>query len=310
MLFARTPDYHSLAMQFSKYHALGNDYAVVEQEEFDAVPRPVAASQICARQFGIGADGVLVRQRDPEQGGFAVEILCSDGTTAEKSGNGLRIFARYLWDKGLVTSEPFDVTVTGETVSCTVTDQGRVVSVEMGQVTFNSHEIPVIGMPREVVDEMLTVDNRKFRFSAANIGNPHCVVLCDQLRVEDVKTYGPLIETESRFPSQTNVQFMQVLDRENIRIEVWERGIGYVLTSGTGSCAASAVAHRLGLCDSEVTVHMPGGVLEIRIGANYEIRMTGPVAKVADGVICHEIFEEENLAIQTLLEEQDRISVT
>lgn len=296
-------------MQFSKYHALGNDYAVVEQDEFDVIARPVAASQICARQFGIGADGVLVSQPNSQQGGFAVEILCPDGTTAEKSGSGLRIFARYLWDKGLVTSEPFDVTAAGETVSCTVTDGGRVVAVDMGQVTFNSHEIPVIGVPREVVDEMLTVAGRKFRFSAANIGNPHCVVVCDQIRVEEVKTFGPLIETESRFPGQTNVQFMQVLDRENIRIEVWERGVGYMLTSGTGSCAAAAVAHRLGLCDSNVTVHMPGGVLEIQIGPDYEIRMTGPVARVADGIICHEIFEEENLAIQTLLQQQDRVSV-
>jgi diaminopimelate epimerase len=297
-------------MQFSKYHALGNDYAVVEQNEFDAVEQNSVVSQICAQHFGVGADGILVRKTDPKSGSFEVQVVNPDGPESEKSGNGLRIFARYLWDKGLVTSEPFDVTVGGEVVSCTVTDAGRVVSVEMGQVTFSSYDIPVTGPPREVIEESITVAGRKFRFSAANIGNPNCVVLCDKINVDEVKTFGPLIETESRFPSQTNVQFMQVLDRENIRIEVWERGLGYMLATGTGSCAAAAVAHRLGLCDTDVTVHMPGGTLSVRIGPNFEARLTGPVVKVADGVICHEIFEEENLAIQTLLEQQDRTSVS
>ena len=297
-------------MHFSKYHALGNDYAVVEQNEFDAVEQNSVIGQICAQHFGVGADGILVRKTDPKTGSFAVQVVNPDGPEGEKSGNGLRIFARYLWDKGLVTSEPFDVTVGGEVVSCTVTDAGRVVSVEMGQVTFNSYDIPVTGPPREVIEESITVDGRKFRFSAANIGSPNCVVLCDKIDVDEVKTFGPLIETESRFPGQTNVQFMQVSDRENIRIEVWERGLGYMLATGTGSCAAAAVAHRLGLCDSEVTVHTPGGTLSVRIGPNFEVRLTGPVVKVADGVICHEIFEEENLAIQTLLVQQDRTSVS
>lgn len=297
-------------MQFSKYHALGNDYAVVEESEFASVAKSTVVSQICAQHFGIGADGILVRKPDPRPGEFKVRILNPDGSEAEKSGNGLRIFARYLWDKGLVSSEPFQVATRGGMVTCTVAGKGSVVSVDMGNVTFNSYDIPVTGPPREVIDESLTVNGRRFRFCAASIGNPHCVVLCDKIDVGDVKTYGPLIETESLFPGYTNVQFLQVLDRENLRIEIWERGVGYTLASGTSSCAASAVAYRLGLCDSDVTVHMPGGLLSIQVGPDYEVRMTGPVVKVADGRICHDIFNDDNLLIQTLLAQQGRVSLS
>lgn len=288
-------------MRFAKYHALGNDYIVMEADEVGGALTPMAISQICAQHFGIGADGILLRQVEIGDDQFQVSIFNSDGSEAEKSGNGLRIFARYLWDNQLVRDEPFEVLTPGGTVTCQVSEEGAVVSVDMGIVCFDSHEIPVTGPPREVIRESLTVGNQTFQYSAASIGNPHCVIPRDAVTKEEAQTWGPLIETESRFPNLTNVQFMKVIDRNNIEIEIWERGAGYTLASGTSSCAAAAVARRLDLCDPAVTVHMPGGRLSIEIAPDYSARMTGPVVKVADGRLCAEILDGDNLAARTVL---------
>lgn len=281
-------------MKFSKYHALGNDYLVVEHEQFRAVPMPEGAARICAAHFGIGADGILVHEPDTEDGRFQIRVLNPDGSEAEKSGNGLRIFARYLWDYGLVGQGPFPVVTAGGPVTCQVFQQGQIVSVDMGPVRFDSHEIPVAGPPREVLRETLEVGGERLEYSAASIGNPHCVIVRDAFSTEEVHRLGPLIETEPRFPNLTNVQFLRVMDRRNLWIEIWERGVGYTLASGTSSCAAAAVAHRLGLCEREVTAHMPGGRLKVQISEDYQARLTGPVVKVADGQLCDEVFQDQD----------------
>ena len=141
------------------------------------------------------------------------------------------------------------------------------------------------GGAREVLNEALEVGGRAFAFSAASIGNPHCVIPLPEISEALARTYGPLIENEPRFPNRTNVQFLQVLDRRNVRIEIWERGAGYTLASGSSSSAAAAVARRLGLVDGDVTVHMPGGRIGIEIGADFSIRMTGPVTRVGEGTL-------------------------
>ncbi len=160
----------------------------------------------------------------------------------------------------------------------------------MGQVSFHSSKIPVAGPPREVINEKIEIEGQALIYSAATIGNPHCVILCGNVSPDLARRLGPFIERDSRFPNRTNVQFMEVLDRHNIRIEIWERGAGYTLASGSSSCAAAAVAYRLGLCDSKITVHMPGGNIDIAIGADYSVRMTGPVTKVFEGTISEEMF--------------------
>lgn len=279
-------------MQFSKYHALGNDYLVVEGQEARDKLNASHVVQICAPHFGMGADGILVREADLAKNRFRIRILNPDGSEAEKSGNGLRIFARYLWDQKAVGEEAFEVVTSGGLVTCLVSENGRTVSVDMGRITFHSHDIPVIGRPRDVLDESLSVNGRKFNFSAASIGNPHCVIVQDTISPEETRTWGPLIETESCFPNLTNVQFLKILDRRNIQIEIWERGAGYTLASGTSSCAAAAVAHKLNLCDAHVTVHMPGGKLIIELSDDFAVRMTGPVVKVADGRLCEELFKD------------------
>ena len=252
---------------------------------------PSAVRRICDRHFGIGSDGILVREPSSDPTEFRLRILNPDGSEAEKSGNGLRIFARYLWDRRLVSDAPFKVVTPGGAVLCQVREQGRSVTVEMGQVRFHSRDIPVLGPPRDVIRETMEIAGQALEFTAATIGNPHCVILRQQVSQAEASSLGPLIETDSRFPNRTNVQFMQVLDRGNIRIEIWERGAGYTLASGSSSCAAAAVAKRLGLCDSSITVHMPGGSLAIEVDDNFFVRMTGPVGKVAEGRLSDEIHE-------------------
>jgi diaminopimelate epimerase len=175
-------------------------------------------------------------------------------------------------------------------VRSTVFDNGRSVRVEMGKVSFWSDAIPVTGPRREVINEQITVGDRSFTFCAATIGNPHCVLPLPEISAELARQYGPLLETHSNFPKKTNVQFLKVLDRQNIQIEIWERGAGYTLASGSSSSASVAVARRLGLVDSSVTVHMPGGKLAIAITDDFSILMTGPVTKVSEGVMAAEMF--------------------
>jgi diaminopimelate epimerase len=280
-------------MRFAKYQALGNDYLVTDGDDW---PEPLSAAsvrRVCDRHRGIGSDGILVHEARSDGDDFRLRILNPDGTEAEKSGNGLRIFARYLWDRRLVGCAPFRVTTPGGQVSCQVTDGGRSVVVDMGRVRFGSADVPVAGPPRDVLSEPLVVQGVRLEYSAATIGNPHCVLLRQCVSEAEARALGPLIETDARFPNRTNVQFVQILDRRNIRIEIWERGAGYTLASGSSSCAAAAVANRLGLCDSAVTVHMPGGSLAIEVGDDFLVRMTGPVAKVADCHLSDEVFLPE-----------------
>jgi diaminopimelate epimerase len=276
-------------MRFAKYQGLGNDYLVMDSRELESPLAPSQVKRICDRHYGVGSDGIILRQPNKAKGIFSIHIFNPDGSWVEKSGNGLRIFSRYLWDRGEVTDAPFRVETPGGTVTCRVLDEGRLVMVDMGQAVFDSARIPVAGPAREVLKEPLEIDGQTLEISVVSMGNPHCVVHRKEVLEAEARELGPLIETHPMFPNRTNVQFMQVVDRGNIRIEIWERGAGYTLASGTSSCAASAVAHRLGLCGPKVTVHMPGGQLHIEIGQDYEMRMTGPVGKVYQGVVGEEV---------------------
>ncbi len=274
---------------FSKYHALGNDYLVIDPKD---LPSPLTVEQIkiiCHRNYGVGSDGILLGPVPSEFAGFGLRIYNPDGSEAEKSGNGLRIFSRYLWDKKQVNESEFSIVTVG-TVRATVFPGGRSVQVEMGEVSFDSEKIPVVGAKRDVLNEAIVVGGREFNYCAATIGNPHCVLPMVSISSALAHEFGPLIETHPNFPNRTNVQFLKVLDRENIQIEIWERGAGYTLASGSSSSAAAAVAHRLGLVDRNVSVHMPGGIIKIEIGDQFSIRMTGPVTHVSEGVIDPEMF--------------------
>jgi len=273
-------------VQFSKYHGLGNDYIVIDPADLPGELTTQQIRRICDRHYGAGADGILLGPLPAANADFGLRIFNPDGSEAEKSGNGLRIFARCLWDRGLVGDAPFTMATPGGTVTAQVWPGGRLVTVEMGRVSFDSREIPMAGPPREVLNETLPAGATELRYCAATLGNPHCVVLRQQISAEEAQRLGPLVETDARFPRRTNVQFLQVIDRSHLRIEIWERGAGYTLASGSSACAAAAVAHRLGLCDASVTVAMPGGALEVAIAADWNVTLRGPVVKVWQGVLC------------------------
>lgn len=278
-------------MRFHKYQALGNDYLVLEAADAASLP-PALVRRICDRHFGVGSDGILLPVPPTSGEDFALRIFNPDGSEAEKSGNGLRIFARYLWDTNRVTAAPFAVRTKGGPVTCQVQDAGRQILVHMGRASFDSQRIPVVGPSRDVVAEDLDVAGRQVRFTAVTVGNPHCVVHTDEVTPELACQLGPLLETHALFPNRTNVQFVKVLDRHRIQIEIWERGAGYTLASGSSSCAAAAASVRLGLCDSPIQVSMPGGTLQIEVADDYSLTMRGPAQKVADGVIAQELMAD------------------
>ncbi|HVY69663.1 MAG TPA: diaminopimelate epimerase [Verrucomicrobiae bacterium] len=278
-------------MKFYKYHALGNDYLVIDPAEFNGEMTEDKIRVICHRNFGVGSDGILWGPLPSDKAPFALRIFNPDGSEAEKSGNGLRIFSRYLWDKKLVGADEFAIQTAGGVVKSTVFEAGRMVRVEMGKVSFWSDAIPVAGARREVINESITAGDRTFTFCSATIGNPHCVLPLPAVNAELAHKYGPLLETHANFPKRTNVQFLQVLDRNNIRIEIWERGAGYTLASGSSSSAAAAVARRLGLVDNALQVHTPGGIVKIELDDQFAVRMTGSVNRVAEGLMSPELFE-------------------
>ena len=270
-------------MKFQKYHALGNDYLIYDPEGDEDSFTEEQIIRICHRNFGLGSDGILVGPLRSEKAEFGLKILNPDGSEAEKSGNGLRIFARYLRDSGKVGSEAFSVDTLGGVVSCQVSENAEVITVEMGQVHFHSEVIPVNveGPDREVLNEDITVGSETVKYYAATIGNPHCVIPVDQANEEIAMRLGPILENHPNFPNRTNVQFLQILDRNRIRIEIWEQGAGYTLASGSSSSAAGAVARKMGARDQNITVEMPGGEIKLEIDEEFKVKMTGPATRVA-----------------------------
>ncbi len=279
-------------MKFYKYHALGNDYLVLDPRDQPIDLTPDRIKNICHRHYGIGSDGILLGPLPSKKAPFGLRIFNPDGSEAEKSGNGLRIFSRYLWDRKQVTDKRFAIETKGGLVQCLVLDEGKRVQVDMGRVSFWSPDIPIAGTPREVLQEPIAIGDSAFHFSGATIGNPHCVIQVEELSPDLAKSYGPLFEGHPMFPNRTNVQFLKVLDRNNIQIEIWERGAGYTLASGSSSSAAAGVARKLGLCDSPITVHMPGGQIHISIDENFGVVMTGPVTRIAEGHLADEMFQK------------------
>ena len=302
-------------MEFRKYHALGNDYVVLCGAALGDPPDREVVRRICDRHYGIGADGILLdvgpcgirtaaaaaAEADTDAGSGAtggraragLRIFNPDGSEAEKSGNGLRIFARYLRDRGRLNgTEWFTVTTPGGDVACSVSCDGRRVAAEMGRASFDAAAIPVAdGEGGEVLGRRLEVDGREVEYSAVTVGNPHCVVAVDSVRAEEARSLGPLLECHPAFPNRTNVQLVEVVGPHRIRIEIWERGAGYTLASGTSSCAAAAVCRRLARVRSPVTVAMPGGEIEVVVRDDFSLRMEGAVAAVARGVLSPECLE-------------------
>jgi diaminopimelate epimerase len=276
---------------FHKYHGLGNDYLVIDPNIYDVDLTPDTIRLICHRNFGIGADGILY---GPLKGGehSRVRIFNPDGSEAEKSGNGLRIFAKYLYENKYVAERRFHIDTLGGCVEAHIQDDtGNLIKIEMGTITFRSNEIPVRGNEREVVDEELEIHGEKYRVTCLSIGNPHCVIPMADISEEKARELGPFVENHNMFPNRINMQLLKVLDRANIEIRIWERGAGYTLASGSSSCAAAGAAYRLGWVDKRVDVKMPGGTLLVEITENDQVYLTGKVEGVFKGYFHSDLQE-------------------
>jgi diaminopimelate epimerase len=271
-------------MKFSKYHALGNDYIVIDPKDLDEELSEFNIKAICDRHFGIGSDGILYGPEESDSCDFSLRIFNPDASEAEKSGNGLRIFSRYLWDQSLVSHNEFTIQTKGGVVYSTIGEKGLFVSVGMGKVRF-THES--IGEPKPA-PKTIYVKDQEFTYYLANVGNPHCVILLDNVNPSFAKEYGGIIENDPIFANRTNIQFVKVIDKKSIQIEIWERGAGYTLASGSSSTAAASVVHALGLCNANINVHMPGGIININLDEEFFATMTGDVRKVCEGVISSE----------------------
>ncbi len=277
--------------QFVKSHALGNDYLVVDLDRLSFPLTPDAVRAVCHRNFGVGSDGILGLRPSP-RADFGLRIFNPDGSEAEKSGNGLRIFAKFLHDHGYTRASSFTVDTAGGLVRATLqVDGGAVgtITVDMGAATFRSDRIPVAGPVREVLGETLEADGERITFTAVSVGNPHCVVLADALDEARARRLGPLLERHPLFPNRINVQFARVVSRDEVTIHIWERGAGYTLASGSSSCAVAAACVRHGLTDRDVRITMPGGVLRIAVGDDWSLRMAGPASEVARGAFSPEL---------------------
>jgi diaminopimelate epimerase len=278
--------------QFVKSHALGNDYIVLEEAQLSQPLTPAAVRVICDTHFGIGSDGILLLTPGT-RADFGLRIFNPDGSEAEKSGNGLRILAKFLYDHGYTSAPDLTISTPGGTVQARLQlTRGAVagITVDMGRATFVSTEIPMAGPKREVVKELLEVGNRHFTITAVSVGNPHCVIFTEALDEEEIRRHGPDIEHHPVFPNRVNVQFAQVLSRDRISILIWERGAGYTLASGSSSCAVAAAGLKNGLTDRQVTIQSPGGELAIRIHENWALTLTGPASEICEGSLSQDLL--------------------
>jgi diaminopimelate epimerase len=275
-------------LAFSKFHALGNDYLVIDPTRtvFDPEARLVQA--LCDRHRGIGSDGLLLGPLpvpgDPQA--FGLRIFNPDGSESEKSGNGLRIFARYLLEAGHVQGAGCRIRTTGGTAEVQyLAPDGSLVQVDMGLPAFRAGDIPFTGLAAhlEVLQVPLFLPTGPVTITALSVGNPHCVLFPGSVSATEAQRLGPRIERHPDFPNRVNVQLVDVVDRRHIRIEIWERGAGYTLASGSSSCAAAAACRRLGLVEDRLQVLMPGGTIDIAFTDQGRILMTGPVQAVYQG---------------------------
>jgi len=278
---------------FIKSHGLGNDYIVIDSDDLDFELAPEVIKIICHRNYGIGSDGILLLSKS-QNADFGLRILNPDGSEAEKSGNGIRIFAKYLYDHGYTKNTNFTIETIGGLVNADLTvNKGKAIfiTVDMGKASFNSKEIPVAGAAREVVKEEIRVNGELLEFTAVSVGNPHCVIFFDELAESYLRKIGPLLENHEIFPNRINVQFARVISPDEVEIIIWERGAGYTLASGSSSCAVASACVKNNLTDSKLKVIMPGGTLDIEVNDDWSLKMKGPAEEVFEGNFSSELLE-------------------
>ena len=288
-------------MKFTKMQGCGNDYVYVNgfTEKLSPQEKPEIVRKLSDRHFGIGGDGVIFIN-PAEEADFEMEMYNADGSRSEMCGNGIRCVAKYVYDKGLTDREDITIVSAGKIKYLKLTVEGRtatdrgcvtMVQVNMGQPVLAPMEVPVIAeATREtpvgpaVVDASITVDGEEYRMTCVSMGNPHAVVFMDGVDDLKIEEIGPKFEQHERFPDRVNTEFVERMDRKNLKMRVWERGSGETMACGTGACATAVAAILNGCAEREVTVHLLGGDLEIQWDETDNcVYMTGAAATAFTG---------------------------
>lgn len=283
-------------MKFTKMHGCGNDYVYVNgfTEKLQQEDKPRIVRQLSDRHFGIGGDGVIFINPS-EEADFEMEMFNADGTRSEMCGNGIRCVAKFVYDKGLTDQEQIriisggqvkilDLTIEGKTKQ----DRGHVsrVRVNMGSPILKPELVPVVAEGEAAVDEPIEVCGKEYRMTCVSMGNPHAVVFVENTKELPIGAIGPCFENHERFPRRTNTEFVQIVDRRNVNMRVWERGTGETLACGTGCCATAVACVLNNLTEDAITVHVLGGEIEIEWDRKQNlVFMTGPAETVFEGEV-------------------------
>ena len=275
-------------MKFTKMHGLGNDYVYVNCFEEKIDNPPAVARFVSDRHFGIGSDG-LIMINPSKTADFEMEMYNADGSRGEMCGNGIRCVAKYVYDYGLTDKTQISVETLGgiKYLDLTVED-GKVsqVKVDMGKPELEADLIPIISEREQVIDEPIEVDGKEYHMTGVSMGNPHAVIYVDDVKGLDLEKIGPKFENHERFPKRINTEFVHCIDRQTVEMRVWERGSGETLACGTGACAVAVSSILNNLTDTQVTVKLLGGDLQIEWDREKDrVFMTGPAKVVFDGVI-------------------------
>jgi diaminopimelate epimerase len=284
-----------MIINFTKMHGLGNDFILIDclQHSFgpDRSALGESAKKLCNRRFGVGADQILILDRS-EIADFKMLIFNADGSEVEMCGNGIRCLAKYIWDRKLSGKNVLAI----ETLAGIIKPEkaGEMVRVDMGEPIFEPEKIPVqiihslslIPHPSGgIVDCPLRIADKEFKITCVSMGNPHAVIVVDDVAKFPVTYYGPMIETHAIFPGKSNVEFIEIISGKEIKMRVWERGAGETMACGTGACAAAVASNVKGLTEGNVTIHLPGGDLLIERASDNHVYMTGPAVEVFEGII-------------------------
>ena len=285
-------------MKFTKMEGCGNDYIYVNgfEEKISKGEKPELVRRLSNRRLGVGGDGVIFIN-PAKEADFEMEMYNADGSRAEMCGNGIRCLGKFVYDKGLTAKEHITVISAGKIKYLNLTvkkaaaqteDRGLVtkVRVNMGNPILNPVQIPVKAEGEQVVDEPIQVDGQEYRMTCVSMGNPHAVIFAQGVAELDLTGIGPRFENHERFPNRTNTEFVEVIDRQNVFMRVWERGTGETLACGTGCCAVAVACILNGLTEDKITVKLLGGELIIEWDREKNIiYMTGPAISVFEGEV-------------------------
>jgi diaminopimelate epimerase len=275
-----------MGIVFTKMHGLGNDYLFIDTEKHPVADPAALSRAMSHRHLGAGSDGIILVMPG-EDAPFRMRIFNADGSEAETCGNGIRCFAKYVYERGMTAETAFTIaTLAGPNRVALQVEAGKVAAVRsnMGRPRFDRAEIPMEGAPGRVLEEDLDLeDGRRVQVTCANIGNPHAVVFVEDAAAIDLTDLGPKIEKHPKFPRRTNVEFVNVIDRDNIAMRIWERGSGITMASGSGSCGAALASVITDRVNRRVTVHLVYGELTIDWDEDGNVYQEGPAAEVYTG---------------------------